>query len=494
MSAPTASPYRIQIAPDRLRATLSLAPDAPAGARDPEAIVAALTAADLVIDDEVRARVDAFCAAATAGQPPVDHVVACGRPPVEGRDGEFTWSPELKQATAHWTEDAPVDFYNLCSIITVEADMVIGTLSAPVPGVAGVDVHGRSIPPQAAPKAVTVRDSVRLADDGTTALANVAGRVVSEHQELYIKEVVEIPGDVDFSTGNLNLTTDAIVRGTVRDLFTVKSSKNFTVGGAIEAATLEVAGTVTVRGGILTRGRGKVETGGEIVGKFCDEAQLHAAGDIHIAKEAMNSRIHTDSRLLVRQGAVIGGRVYARRGVEAHTLGSEANVATEIIVGLHLEELRRIEAMTRENERRRAQIDKVRQTLAPLVAQLKRLTREQREKVTEMMFQADSLALETDTAEKEIAALIEGSAAAKPYVLVTARVCEGVNITIDDRIVQFNRELKGPVRIERRKLEGYTAIVAVNQLTASITELNARKVELPKPKSPATPSPAASAG
>ncbi|MCB9867868.1 MAG: DUF342 domain-containing protein [Phycisphaerales bacterium] len=482
MSTQTDSRYRIRIAPDRMSATLAPAPGTPRTDEERDAILAALKEAGIAVSDDVNARVEAYLAAEEDPKAEEGFVVAAGREAVEGTDGEFVWSPELKHSTADWTDDAPVDFYNLSSIITVEAETPIGRVVAPVAGIPGVDVFGKPVPPQTQPAAVTVKETVRLGDDGATAIATVAGRVVYEHRELFIKEVVEIAGDVDFSTGNLNLTTDAIVRGTIRDLFEVKSSKQFTVGGAIEAATIEVAGDVTVRGGILNRYRGKVTTEGEIVAKFCDEAVLHAGGDIHIAKEAMNSRIHTEGRAVLHQGAVIGGRVYARKGVEAHTLGSEASVPTEIIVGMHLDELRRIENMTRENERRRLQIDKIRQKLAPLVAQLKRLTREQREKVTEMMFQADSMAMDLDQAEKDIAAMIENSAAAKPSVLVHGRICDAVNVTIDDRVVHFPREFKGPVRIERRKLEGYTALVAVNQLTGSITELPARKVELPKAK------------
>jgi hypothetical protein len=486
MSPPPKQPFRVGISQDGMSATIRLLcrPDA---VDDPATEArAALDGAGIAVNAQVKTRLAAFLQAIADNDPAVlcDFPIAAGQPPTEGVDGEFLWAEGLKHWTADWSSDAPVDFYELSSIVTVEADAVIGTVVPPIPGEAGIDVHGRPIAARPV-QPVTIEDGVRLADDGMSALATIAGRVTCERLELRVLEIVEVPGNVDFSTGNLNLTTDCAVGGTVRDLFKVKSSKNVTIGGAVEAATVEVTGDLTVRGGILNRGRGRVACGGQVVARFCDEADLHAAGEVRLAKAAIHSRVHTDDRLIVSHGTIIGGNVYARKGVEAHTLGSEANVKTEVWVGLHADDLRWIAGRIAENERRQAKLDRVRGSLAPLMAELRRLTTEQRDQVTELMHQAESLAASIAATEAEIAALQEKSLDARPGVLVTSRIFEGVTIVVDGHAVPFAREFRGPTRIERRKLEAHTAVVAFNQQTGAITELPARPVELQRVKEPA---------
>lgn len=64
------------------------------------------------------------------------------------------------------------------------------------------------------------------------------------------------------------------------------------------------------------------------------------------------------------------------------------------------------------------------------------------------------------------------------YVLVNSTIHQRVSIRVGDRVVTFHKGMKGPVKIERRKIKNYTAIVSVNQLTGSVTELNAQRVAL----------------
>ena len=63
-------------------------------------------------------------------------------------------------------------------------------------------------------------------------------------------------------------------------------------------------------------------------------------------------------------------------------------------------------------------------------------------------------------------------------VKVNNRICANVTIGIGDRECYFEKELKGPVKIELQKVNGVTEFVSVNQLTASVTRLNSAPVDL----------------
>lgn len=487
MSTQTTSPFLVQVAKDRMSATIMVGGNVELGEVTPNEVVTALEAAKVVVDDTVTQRVTEYVEALR--DPEQDHhegfVIAKGRPCTEGADGTFTWEDSFNKQAAAWSEDGPINYYDVSSITTVEQGALIGWITPTKTGSSGQDVHGAELRPKQQPREITLKQGIKLGEDGKSVTATIAGRVVFQNFELYVNEVVIISGNVDFETGNLDISIDVMIRGTVRDLFHVKSKKNIAVEGSIEAAEIDADGDVTVRGGILNRHKGKVVVGGEITAKFCDEANLRAQGDIRVVKQVMNSQIHTEGKLLVHQGAVIGGESFARGGVEVATLGSDADVPTSIAVGVHPDELRKIEGWDKENEKRRASVEKIRRAVVPLMAQLKRLTGAQREKATELMYQADEIEAEIKKTEEEATAILAGeSDENQPYVLVSSRIHQRVSVSIGDRVVTFHEEFKDPVKIERRKIRNHTVVVAVNQLTGSVHELPARKIERHSEKDP----------
>ncbi len=471
------SQFLIQFSEDRMSATIQGRPDAELSTVSASDVLSDLEAAKIAHNDEVVNRVTQYIEMLKEPEctPESEYEIAVGSPATNGADGAFICEDSLQQQTADWCEDGAINFYSISSIVTVETDTLIGQLMPPDRGVDGVDVRGTPLPPKYQPKEVVLKDGVKLGEDGKSVFSTIPGMIIYERFELSIREVVEIHGDVDFETGSLDLTTDVMVRRNVLDNFHVKTKKNLTVKGAIEGADVEVSGNVTVRGGIVNRDKGSVTAAGDITARFCDSATVKAHGNIRVGKEVMNSRVHTEGKLILPRGSIIGGEVFARHGVEVNTLGSEAGVVTEVIVGLHPDELRQIETTAKLNAKRRARADKINQAVAPLMDQLKRLTSAQREQATELMYAAGSMEGEIAQSEEEVASLLQATRGVDPYVLVTGTIHSGTSITLIDRVVVFKRETKGPIKIMVRRIKGHTAVVAVNQLTGSILELPAQK-------------------
>ena len=481
MSTETKSPLTVHISPDRLFASITIAAGVEPGTISPDDVMDVLKAAGVAPAEQTQPRIEEYVNALRSpdGPPKGEFEIATGRPAKENADGTFTREDSVDAQPTDADEDAAVDYYSISAITTVERETVIGRIAKPEPGADGVDVQGKPLRLKTRPREVILKNGVKLGADGVSVIATAAGRIVFQNLELSIDEVVTISGDVDFETGNLDLTTNAIINGSVRDLFKVSTQKDLTVGGAIEAAEVRAEGDVVVRGGILHRNRGKISAGGTIVAKFCNEAEIHAQGDIRIAKSLMSSKVHTEGKVLVPHGSVIAGELFARRGVEAGTLGSDAGAPTSITVGLHPDELRMIEQTAQENEKRRAAVEKIRQAVRPLADQLKRLTGAQREKAIELTYQADALEAEIKKSEQAVAALHEGTSEGDaPYVLVNSRIHQRVSIAIGDREVSFHEAVDGPIKIERRKIHNHTVVASVNQLTGSLHELPARKIEL----------------
>jgi uncharacterized protein (DUF342 family) len=248
----------------------------------------------------------------------------------------------------------------------------------------------------------------------------------------------------------------------------------------IEAADVKADADVTVRGGIFGQEcAGRIRAGGSVSATLLNEVRIRAGGDVRFSKETLNSLVRSTGKLIGERGTVIGGHVYAREGVEVRTLGSEANVATWVATGMDVVTLRRVRDLERQISDAEKACDKIRNTVAPLVKNLKRLLPQQREQATELICKADELDLQIDAQKEEVRALLADNAPAeKPYIRVSDVIHPGVQLMIDARLSRVHKPIHGPVKIEMRKVDDATEMVAVNERTGSVTILNTCDADL----------------
>ena len=484
MGTKTEQRVLVAVDADHMKAWLRLAPEVDLADLTAGEITVALEAAKVAVGDPVVARIHEFLEQvaekqADEGKAPREaFLTAEGRPPVEGQHGEFIRAKPPDQQDQDNDEDARIDYRTVNMIRTVEKDEVIGTVKPPVPGRPGIDVHANEVQPRKRIEAIKLQANVRLAEDRRAVIAEEAGRVVLDGNKLFIRPVLDINGDVDFESGNVDATSDVNVRGTVRDLFEVLSKKSITISGAVEAAKVEADEDMVVRGGIMARSKGVVRAGGRIVTKMCNEAYLHAEGGIEVTKEVLNSRLYTMGKLLSKRAVVIGGEVYAREGVEVHTIGSDACVPTRVWVGIHPRVFKRVRQLEAECKKQQESVEKIRNMVKPLLDNVKRLASSQKEQATELMYQADMIeqTIQAKRAEQE-ELLAANRPASPPYITVQGRVCQNSTIAIDGREVHFHDDVKGPIKIEKRKVENVTEVVAVNSLTGSVTTLGSTDLD-----------------
>jgi len=126
--------------------------------------------------------------------------------------------------------------------------------------------------------------------------------------------------------------------------------------------------------------------------------------------------------------------------------------------------------------------EQIRQMNQPLMANLKRLSPAQRERVTELMSKVDEVEMLMEEHGQERSRLLEGTTPqGQPSVLVHEMIYPATRIVIGAREHRVQRVMHGPVRIEMRKVNDVTQMVAVNQRTGSVTVLPATDVDLDVP-------------
>jgi uncharacterized protein (DUF342 family) len=319
---------------DELRATVQVFPPAGNGRSATRQLILDALAAKGVTFGIRSDEIDRLLAENIHYQP---ITVAEGVTPVHGEDAKIVYHYSKNQAVGlQEDEHGKIDFREMNRIINAKAGDLLVEKVPPVEGKPGTTVFGKAIP-QTKGKDVRVRagKDVRIAEDGRKFFAVHDGQVIFRNYVISIESMFSVE-DVDASVGNIRFLGAVQIRGNVTDNYEVRASEGIFVGGSVGAATLEAGGDVVIAGGAF---QSKVTAGGAIRCKFAQEAALSARGEIAVEEYLKNCQTRSHERVVVASsngahGAVIGGITTARKEITATNLGSEAEVKTEVRVGL----------------------------------------------------------------------------------------------------------------------------------------------------------------
>jgi uncharacterized protein (DUF342 family) len=503
---------RVVVSDDRLQAWIELPGKALPGFKPPTSkdIMAALEEKAIEVTDLVRERVKEYIgiiggpsesqgtegpsesqgtdgpadSQGTEGPPeiPERFLIAEGQPAVDAKHGDFEWHHAFVRSVQDREGEARTNHYAANSILTVGAGTVIGRIINPAPSREGRDVFGKEVRPKRNKGLpMELGDGLALArDDPLQVVTTIPGRLVRQGQKLRMDEVLEISGDVDFRSGNVDSVIDVSVRGDVKPNFVVKTTKSLTVQGSVEAARLNVDGDIHVRGGLFGQDSGcTVRAGGEVTAAICDGVKVEAGGNIRISKEIINSELRTAGELLIDHGSLIGGEVFARNGAKLKFAGSELGVPTRIAVGRDGAVVYQAQRIDAQAGKQTQQAEQSRSKAQPLIADLKRLTPAQREQATELLANAtDAEQVAAELRAQHDRMLEEATPGKKPGIEVEGMLYPGVVLVFELREARIKTPVKGPVRVEEREVKGMTEIAIVNELTASVVPLPSAMVDV----------------
>ena len=133
---------------------------------------------------------------------------------------------------------------------------------------------------------------------------------------------MDIPGNVDFSTGNINFLGDVNIRGDVLSGFTVRAMGNIQVAGVIEAGSVvEAGGDLIVVKGILGDGTAIIRSHRSLFSKYIENSTIYVRENLQ-TDCIINSHIYSDGEVLVRSGrGTIMGRQQGQRNRRGGAFG-----------------------------------------------------------------------------------------------------------------------------------------------------------------------------
>lgn len=465
----------VEISPDRIQAFLITPSDMDGSLVTEAEVCRLLTQSRIPVTDSVKQRVSEFVRLFRAGKAAAEpFLVAAGTAPEPPIHQSIRWAgpyaPDQEETSS---------LYDRQRVVTAVADTILGTLQPGQDGRDGVDVFGHPVRSRGCSEPLRLGSYVALDSDGQTVRATGSGQIVCRNGKLSINPILDIPGDVDFGTGNVNSEVSVLVHGTVRDLFIVRSKADITVRGMVTEAYLSAGGDVVIGGGVEGRQKGWIEAAGAVSVKFLNFVHLEAGADVEVANEAIDSAIICGGRLLIPNGSLIGGQAFAVQGAEIKSVGSPAGVRTALALGFHPVTLRRIFAIEQNIRKEKELVAKIRTSVAPLLTNLKRLTADQREKATELMCKAEELEAGIGREEQERKELLATFPPVEQVeLLVCGRILPNTQIMIGNRCITVTEEVKGPVKIVLRPVDGKKELLLLNTISGSSRTLMAGKLNI----------------
>jgi len=155
--------------------------------------------------------------------------------------------PEDAEVILHF-----IDALKLNALHTVPRGTLIATKTPCVPGAPGRAVTGEDLPARDAkdaPLAAGMGTVRELAEDGTLhLLAGVDGRPAAAGAMVVVEERITLAGDVDVSTGDVDVLASLVVTGSVEEGRVVRVKHELEIVGGIDHADVEAGGSLTITG------------------------------------------------------------------------------------------------------------------------------------------------------------------------------------------------------------------------------------------------------
>jgi hypothetical protein len=469
--------FMVNISNDKLVATLSLHATEPPDKTSFEEILNQIGGMKITLDDEGKKAVEDFVAQLTRKEIPGPVVIARGQQPKPDQPGKIeTLWPDPAHAPKQESETSSVsseNYYDRTCVVVGKEGQELLRLIQPQSGQNGVDIFGKEILRKLASETqIGLGPNVRR--EGDIVYATCSGKVEYTNVKVWVEPRFEIPGNVDFSVGNIDFPEDVHIGKNVLDRFKVSSGNDIVVQGTAEAAEIHAKRDLVVKGGITGKDKGIFSAGQDIKSKYITNSKVQAGRNIEVEKEIVQCDLVCQGRLIIKNGDLIGGRTVATGGATIKTLGSAANIKTVLELGINGKLQEQYQELAPQIRQNRQKAEKVKQVVEPLLQNQKHLTSEQKEKATELLFQAGNL---EDSAEQMIEQLRQitrkNEETALAELVINGTIYPGCVIRFPRVQATITMALSGPMKIVPRKVDGVMRISALDERTGSAHDLGA---------------------
>jgi uncharacterized protein (DUF342 family) len=270
--------------------------------------------------------------------------VAKGLPPKAGRSAQYKLAFDIDLGGPSSREDGSIDYRAGSVYHMVKNGQLLMTKQEPTRGADGYNVLGDRLQGQLGQdQMVAAGEGVKLL--GLEYVSTRDGIVEFTGKSIRVIEGLYIPGDVDFSSGNVDAgSARVMIRGSVLPGFQVKSESEVLIEKTAEACQIHSGQNVIVRGGIIGKDVGHVYAKTKIEALYANSGcTIECKGDILIRNEILNSAVRSGGSIQC-DGTIAGGEIWVFDGLQTKTLGAAGSESkTKVYLGVNYLELKAAE-------------------------------------------------------------------------------------------------------------------------------------------------------
>lgn len=270
-------------------------------------------------------------------------VVGEGTSPVHGEKARIrpVVRPEIinTEKGGNAKTEGRVNFRELGTIVNVpEGQLLLEKIPATL-GVNGRNILGSDIKSKDG-KDVSIKcgPGVSLSADGLKVTATTTGKFIMENGKPAVLEEHTINSDIDMSIGNVTFSGKKLtITGAVGPGFRIKCMGSISIGGGVNNAEIIAGESLMIRGGLIGE-ESTVKCWGDLDVDFCENTgHIETKGHLFLQDFVVQGdfRVGKDLVATKGKGALIGGKCVLGGSLHALELGSDAEVSTEIVVGLN---------------------------------------------------------------------------------------------------------------------------------------------------------------
>jgi uncharacterized protein (DUF342 family) len=436
------SKFKLWIAPDKMSVEVELCPSKGGGKKLAiDEIKSGLRAERVAYGIKDDAITKNIAKAETTGIAQKGVIIAEGLAPIDGGDSEIKllFNPEPVFEDFKILPDGRVDYRKQMTVEIVKQGALLATVSDAKKGIEGKDVFGNSVKAKEGDsKVLYAGTNVEKSKDGLQFLAGRDGQPVLNKNILNVFPLFNIPGDVNFNSGNVQFDGNVTIQGSVLPGFEVKASGDIFVMNSVDSGNLDAGRDIKVFGGIFGGAETLVKCGRNLVVSHLQNALVEAQGDVIVRDSAVHCKIFSTGSVVLREGkgTLVGGTVHALRSVDAKVIGSPMGTKTEITVGHDFFAKKMRDEFLKVRDFCKVNIEKIEKYLKPLVVLIKdgnKLPKDQMFKVTEILKKHNDLKSQYYIIEAKIKEIEKASQTVKnPVIKVNQVIYPDVKITIND--------------------------------------------------------------
>jgi len=325
---------KVKIAADGSQAILVAPPGLDAALLKPENLIFQVKAAGVLIDQDVERNVAAFAAAYGSGNSERSDIIARSLPAVHGEDGRVEWQQGFDPRPQHAPASAErTDHYQGQHYVPVKTGDTVGMAHGPTGGTDGRDVRSGVLKARSGkPIAIKFHPMLTI-DSGGRIIAQADGVLVLKDKELSVTQSLEVPGHVDFSTGNIDFPGSVTIAGGVGSGFKVTAGGDLHIGGLIEVAEIRCGGDLIARGGMAGNGRGRLRVTRNVQVVYLEKVVGALNGDLIVEREITDCKLVVGRDLRCPNGTILGGEITVTGALMVKAIGSESYTPTVIALG-----------------------------------------------------------------------------------------------------------------------------------------------------------------